>query len=171
VEAVRGGRRPRTLQLSYVFADVVDAARCGESRGMIGLAAEIADGIVFVGLPVELHPRRRVPEITEVRRAAGLDLTGFGVLAAVPAAARDDADTALQGIRTELHRYFDCLSTVRCSTRQATATMSPPFDATTASPSRAISGAVPVGLVRHWPPSDDFGGSRPGIGGPGQSIR
>ena len=56
---------------------------------------------------------------------AGLDLTGFGVRAAVPAAATDDVDTALKGIRAELHRYYDCLSTVRCSTRQATATMSP----------------------------------------------
>ena len=30
-----------------------------KSRGMIGLAAEIVDGIVFVALPVMLYPRRR----------------------------------------------------------------------------------------------------------------
>jgi hypothetical protein len=39
---------------------------------MIGLAVEIADDIVFVGLPVELHPRRCGTEIIEIRRAAGL---------------------------------------------------------------------------------------------------
>jgi hypothetical protein len=35
-------------------------------------AVEIADNIVFVGLPVELHPRRCGTEIIEIRRAAGL---------------------------------------------------------------------------------------------------
>jgi hypothetical protein len=110
--------------LVTVFANVVDAARCVESRGMIGRAPEIADGIVLWARPSSYILDVVVPEITEVGRRAGLDLTGFGVLAAVPAAT-DDVDTALKGIRAELHRYFDCLSTLRCSTRQATATMSP----------------------------------------------
>jgi hypothetical protein len=79
---------------------------------MIGQAAEIADGIVLWARPSSYIRDVVVPEITEVRRAAGLDLTGFGVLAAVPAAMFDAA------------AYRDDVTA---------------FDAATASPSRAIS--------------------------------
>jgi hypothetical protein len=64
--------------LVTAFANVVDAARCVESRGMIGRAAEIADGIVLWARPSSYIRDVVVPEITEVRRAAGLDLAGFG---------------------------------------------------------------------------------------------
>jgi alkanesulfonate monooxygenase SsuD/methylene tetrahydromethanopterin reductase-like flavin-dependent oxidoreductase (luciferase family) len=76
------------------------------SRGMIRLAAEIADGIVLWACPSSYIRDVVVPEIAEVRRAAGLDLDGFQVLAAVPAAATDDVTGALSGVREELHRYF-----------------------------------------------------------------
>jgi alkanesulfonate monooxygenase SsuD/methylene tetrahydromethanopterin reductase-like flavin-dependent oxidoreductase (luciferase family) len=76
------------------------------SRGMIRLAAEIADGIVLWACPSSYIRDVVVPEIAEVRRAAGLDLDGFDVLAAVPAAATGDVDLAVEGIRTELQRYF-----------------------------------------------------------------
>jgi alkanesulfonate monooxygenase SsuD/methylene tetrahydromethanopterin reductase-like flavin-dependent oxidoreductase (luciferase family) len=93
---------------------------------MIRLAAEIADGIVLWACPPSYIRDVVVPEIGEVRRAAGLDLADFDVLAAVPSAATDDVDSAVKGIRAELHRYSGCRSTVRCSSRPATATTSPP---------------------------------------------
>jgi alkanesulfonate monooxygenase SsuD/methylene tetrahydromethanopterin reductase-like flavin-dependent oxidoreductase (luciferase family) len=76
------------------------------SRGMIRLAAEIADGIVLWACPSSYIRDVVVPEIVEVRRAAGLDLADFDVLAAVPAAATDDVAAAVEGTRAELHRYF-----------------------------------------------------------------
>jgi alkanesulfonate monooxygenase SsuD/methylene tetrahydromethanopterin reductase-like flavin-dependent oxidoreductase (luciferase family) len=76
------------------------------SRGMIRLAAEIADGVVLWACPSSYIRDVVVPEIAEVRRAAGLDVAGFDVLAAVPASATDDVTTAMSGIREELHRYF-----------------------------------------------------------------
>ncbi|MEZ0053995.1 alkanesulfonate monooxygenase SsuD/methylene tetrahydromethanopterin reductase-like flavin-dependent oxidoreductase (luciferase family) [Mycobacterium sp. MAA66] len=76
------------------------------SRSMIRLAAEIADGIVLWACPSSYVRDVVVPEIAEVRRAAGLDIDGFDILAAVPAAATDDVDTAMTGVRDELHRYF-----------------------------------------------------------------
>jgi alkanesulfonate monooxygenase SsuD/methylene tetrahydromethanopterin reductase-like flavin-dependent oxidoreductase (luciferase family) len=76
------------------------------SRGMIRLAAEIADGIVLWACPSSYIRDVVVPEIADVRSAAGLALTDFDVLAAVPTAATEDIDTAVKGIREELHRYF-----------------------------------------------------------------
>jgi alkanesulfonate monooxygenase SsuD/methylene tetrahydromethanopterin reductase-like flavin-dependent oxidoreductase (luciferase family) len=76
------------------------------SQGMIRLAAEIADGIVLWACPSSYIRDVVVPEIGEVRRAAGLDLADFDVLAAVPSAATDDVDSAVKGIRAELRRYF-----------------------------------------------------------------
>jgi alkanesulfonate monooxygenase SsuD/methylene tetrahydromethanopterin reductase-like flavin-dependent oxidoreductase (luciferase family) len=78
----------------------------GLSRGMIRLAAEIADGIVLWACPPGYIRDVVVPEIGEVRRAAGLDPADFDVLAAVPCAATDDVDLAVKGIRAELYRYF-----------------------------------------------------------------
>jgi alkanesulfonate monooxygenase SsuD/methylene tetrahydromethanopterin reductase-like flavin-dependent oxidoreductase (luciferase family) len=76
------------------------------SRGMIRLAAEIADGIVLWACPSSYIRDVVVPEIAAVREAAGRDPTLFDVLAAVPAAATDDVPGAVAGVREELHRYF-----------------------------------------------------------------
>jgi alkanesulfonate monooxygenase SsuD/methylene tetrahydromethanopterin reductase-like flavin-dependent oxidoreductase (luciferase family) len=76
------------------------------SRGMIRLAAEIADGLVLWACPSSYIRDVVVPEVSAARRAAGRDLAGFDVLAAVPAAATDDVAGAAAGIREELHRYF-----------------------------------------------------------------
>ena len=76
------------------------------SRGMIRLAAEIADGIVLWTCPPSYIRDVVVPEIGAGRRAAGLDPADFDVLAAVPCAATDNVDLAVKGIRAELHRYF-----------------------------------------------------------------
>ena len=77
------------------------------SRGMIRLAAEIGDGIVLRACPPSYIRDVVVPEIGDVRRAAGLDLADFDVLAAVPSAATDDVDSAVKGLRSELHCYFE----------------------------------------------------------------
>ncbi len=76
------------------------------SVGMIRLAAEIADGIVLWACPSSYIRDVVVPEVGAARRAAGRDLAGFDVLAAVPAAATDDVAAAAAGVREELHRYF-----------------------------------------------------------------
>ena len=47
-----------------------------------------------------------VPEVTRGRRQAGKDLAGFTIMAAVPAGVGDDLGPLLEGVRSELHRYF-----------------------------------------------------------------
>jgi hypothetical protein len=48
-----------------------------------------------------------VPEVTRGRRQAGKDLAGFiTIMAAVPAGVGDDLGPLLDGVRSELHRYF-----------------------------------------------------------------
>ena len=76
------------------------------SRGMIRLAAEVADGIVLWACPSSYICDVVLPEIAAVRWATGRDMTGFDVVAAAPAAATDDVPAAVSGIREELHRYF-----------------------------------------------------------------
>jgi alkanesulfonate monooxygenase SsuD/methylene tetrahydromethanopterin reductase-like flavin-dependent oxidoreductase (luciferase family) len=76
------------------------------SRGMIRLAAEVADGIVLWDCPSSYIRDVVLPEIAAVRWATGRDMTGFDVVAAAPAAATDDVPAAVSGIREELHRYF-----------------------------------------------------------------
>ena len=78
----------------------------GLSRKMIRLAGEIADGIVLWACPSSYVRDVVVPEIAEARRAAGKDLAGFDIVAAVPTAATEDVTRAHAGIRAELHRYF-----------------------------------------------------------------
>jgi hypothetical protein len=73
---------------------------------MIRLAAEVADGIVLWACPSSYIRDVVVPEIAAVRWATGRDMTGFDVVAAVPAAAIDDVPAAVSGIREDLHRYF-----------------------------------------------------------------
>ena len=76
------------------------------SRGMIRLAAEVADGIVLWDCPSSYIRDVVLPEIAAVRWATGGDMTGFDVDAALAAAATDDVPAAVSGIREELHRYF-----------------------------------------------------------------
>jgi alkanesulfonate monooxygenase SsuD/methylene tetrahydromethanopterin reductase-like flavin-dependent oxidoreductase (luciferase family) len=78
----------------------------GLSRGMIRLAAEIADGIVLWACPASYVRDVVVPEVAQSRRAAGKDPADFDIVAAVPAAASEDLADAHSGIRAELHRYF-----------------------------------------------------------------
>jgi alkanesulfonate monooxygenase SsuD/methylene tetrahydromethanopterin reductase-like flavin-dependent oxidoreductase (luciferase family) len=75
------------------------------SPAMLRLAGEIADGVLLWATPSDYVRDVVVPEVTKGRERAGKPLEGFAILAAVPSAVGDRA-MALDGIRTELHRYF-----------------------------------------------------------------
>jgi alkanesulfonate monooxygenase SsuD/methylene tetrahydromethanopterin reductase-like flavin-dependent oxidoreductase (luciferase family) len=75
------------------------------SPAMLRLAGEIADGVLLWATPSDYVRDVVVPEVTAGRERAGKPLDGFEILAAVPSAV-DDRPVALDGIRTELHRYF-----------------------------------------------------------------
>jgi alkanesulfonate monooxygenase SsuD/methylene tetrahydromethanopterin reductase-like flavin-dependent oxidoreductase (luciferase family) len=76
------------------------------SPAMLRLAGEIADGVLLWATPAEYVRDVVVPEVTAGRERVGKPLAGFEILAAVPSAAGSDRAAALDGIRTELHRYF-----------------------------------------------------------------
>jgi alkanesulfonate monooxygenase SsuD/methylene tetrahydromethanopterin reductase-like flavin-dependent oxidoreductase (luciferase family) len=76
------------------------------SPAMLRLAGEIADGVLLWATPADYVRDVVVPEVTAGRERAGKPLDGFEILAAVPSAVGDDRAAALDGIRTELHRYF-----------------------------------------------------------------
>jgi alkanesulfonate monooxygenase SsuD/methylene tetrahydromethanopterin reductase-like flavin-dependent oxidoreductase (luciferase family) len=78
----------------------------GLSPGMLRLAGELADGVVLWACPAGYVRDVVVPEVTQGRRQAGKDLSGFTIMAAVPAAVGDDLGPLLDGVRNELHRYF-----------------------------------------------------------------
>jgi alkanesulfonate monooxygenase SsuD/methylene tetrahydromethanopterin reductase-like flavin-dependent oxidoreductase (luciferase family) len=77
------------------------------SPAMLRLAGEVADGVVLWATPPGYVRDVVVPAVREGRERAGRPADGFEILAPVPAAVVDgDPATALDGIRTELHRYF-----------------------------------------------------------------
>jgi len=78
----------------------------GLSPAMLRLAGELADGVVLWACPSDYVRDVVIPEVGKGRAAVGKTLDGFAIMPAVPAAAGADTATALDGIRTELHRYF-----------------------------------------------------------------
>jgi alkanesulfonate monooxygenase SsuD/methylene tetrahydromethanopterin reductase-like flavin-dependent oxidoreductase (luciferase family) len=78
----------------------------GLSPAMLRLAGELADGVLLWACPADYVRDVVIPEVTRGRERVGKTLDGFTVAAAVPAAADGDRGLALDGIRTELHRYF-----------------------------------------------------------------
>jgi alkanesulfonate monooxygenase SsuD/methylene tetrahydromethanopterin reductase-like flavin-dependent oxidoreductase (luciferase family) len=78
----------------------------GLSPGMLRLAGELADGVILWACPSQYVRDVVVPEVTRGRHAAGRELTGFTIMAAVPAAVGGDRGHVLDGVRSELHRYF-----------------------------------------------------------------
>jgi alkanesulfonate monooxygenase SsuD/methylene tetrahydromethanopterin reductase-like flavin-dependent oxidoreductase (luciferase family) len=78
----------------------------GLSPAMLRLAGELADGVLLWACPADYVRDVVVPEVTRGRERVGRNLDGFSIAAAVPASADDDRGLALDGIRTELHRYF-----------------------------------------------------------------
>jgi alkanesulfonate monooxygenase SsuD/methylene tetrahydromethanopterin reductase-like flavin-dependent oxidoreductase (luciferase family) len=78
----------------------------GLSPAMLRLAGEIADGVVLWACPADYVRDVVVPEVEKGRAAVGKPLAGFAIMPAIPVAADADPAVALDGIRTELHRYF-----------------------------------------------------------------
>ena len=76
------------------------------SPAMLRVAGEIADGVLLWTCPSQYVRDVVVPEVTAGRERAGKPLDGFQILAAIPSAVTDDRPAALDGVRSELHRYF-----------------------------------------------------------------
>jgi alkanesulfonate monooxygenase SsuD/methylene tetrahydromethanopterin reductase-like flavin-dependent oxidoreductase (luciferase family) len=76
------------------------------SPAMLRLAGEIADGVVLWACPADYVRDVVLPEVAKGRASAGKSMDGFAVMPAVPAAVGGDRAVVLDGVRTELHRYF-----------------------------------------------------------------
>ena len=103
------GRRWTSSFAFMGFAPRPDVAiyQAALSPAMLRLAGEIADGVVLWATPPDYVRDVVVPEVTAGRARAGKPADGFAILAPVPSAVvAGDPATALDGIRTELHRYF-----------------------------------------------------------------
>jgi alkanesulfonate monooxygenase SsuD/methylene tetrahydromethanopterin reductase-like flavin-dependent oxidoreductase (luciferase family) len=76
------------------------------SPAMLRLAGEIADGVLLWLCNPPYIRDVVIPELTAGRRRAGLELEGFDVVPAVPAALTDDRDGAYGALRRDLLTYF-----------------------------------------------------------------
>jgi alkanesulfonate monooxygenase SsuD/methylene tetrahydromethanopterin reductase-like flavin-dependent oxidoreductase (luciferase family) len=76
------------------------------SPAMLRLAGQIGDGVMLWLCNPEYIREVVVPEVTEGRRRAGKALEGFDIVAAVPSAVTEDADSARASLRAELIPYF-----------------------------------------------------------------
>src|SRR3954453_21264138 len=76
------------------------------SPAMLRAAGEIADGAILWLCNPEYIERVVVPEISTGRERAGKTIDGFDIVAAVPAAATDDPQTAWGAMRRDLLPYF-----------------------------------------------------------------
>jgi alkanesulfonate monooxygenase SsuD/methylene tetrahydromethanopterin reductase-like flavin-dependent oxidoreductase (luciferase family) len=114
VRAVLAGEPPpegRRWRSTFAFNGFTPRAGipiylAGLSPGMLRLAGELADGVVLWACPANYVRDVVVPEVARGRRQAGKDLSGFTIMAAVPAAVGADVGPLLDGVRGELHRYF-----------------------------------------------------------------
>jgi alkanesulfonate monooxygenase SsuD/methylene tetrahydromethanopterin reductase-like flavin-dependent oxidoreductase (luciferase family) len=92
-----GGLDPRPDVPIYV---------AGLSPGMLRLAGELADGVILWLCTPPYIRDVVIPMVREGRERAGKPLEGFDVVAAVPAAAVDDAAGAHASMQRELIPYF-----------------------------------------------------------------
>jgi len=76
------------------------------SPAMLRAAGAIADGVILWLCNPEYIERVVVPEVTTGRERAGKTLEGFDIVAAVPAAATPDPQTAWSAMRRDLLPYF-----------------------------------------------------------------
>jgi alkanesulfonate monooxygenase SsuD/methylene tetrahydromethanopterin reductase-like flavin-dependent oxidoreductase (luciferase family) len=76
------------------------------SPGMLRLAGEIADGVILWLCNPRYIAEVVVPEVSEGRRRAGLELEGFDIVAAVPGARIEDPRQAYAALRPDLVPYF-----------------------------------------------------------------
>lgn len=84
----------------------IDILLAGLSPAMLRLAGEVADGVLLWACTSDYVRDVVVPEVTAGRRAAGKDMAGFTISTAVPTAVGGDSAAVLDGVRSELHRYF-----------------------------------------------------------------
>jgi alkanesulfonate monooxygenase SsuD/methylene tetrahydromethanopterin reductase-like flavin-dependent oxidoreductase (luciferase family) len=76
------------------------------SPAMLRLAGEIADGVLLWACPWTYIRDVVIPEVSKGRARRGLGVEGFAIVPAIPSAVDADPTIALEGIRSELHRYF-----------------------------------------------------------------
>jgi len=76
------------------------------SPKMLRAAGEIADGVMLWLCNPEYIREVVVPEVRAGRERAGKSMSGFDIVAAVPAAATDDRDAAYATMRSDLVTYF-----------------------------------------------------------------
>jgi len=76
------------------------------SPAMLRLAGEVADGVMLWLCNPAYIEQVVIPEVRAGRERAGLTMDGFDVVAAVPAAATEDVESARQSLRGELLPYF-----------------------------------------------------------------
>ncbi len=76
------------------------------SPAMLRLAGEIADGVVLWLCNPGYIRDVVIPEVRTGRERAGLPLDGFDIVAAVPSAATDTPEEAVEAIRRDLIPYF-----------------------------------------------------------------
>jgi alkanesulfonate monooxygenase SsuD/methylene tetrahydromethanopterin reductase-like flavin-dependent oxidoreductase (luciferase family) len=76
------------------------------SPAMLRLAGAIGDGVMLWLCNPDYIRDVVVPEVTKGRERAGKSLEGFDIVAAVPAAVTEDADTARASLRGDLIPYF-----------------------------------------------------------------
>ncbi len=76
------------------------------SPAMLRLAGEVADGVILWLCNPRYIEEVVIPEVTEGRRRAGLELDGFDVVAAVPGAETADREAAFEAMRKDLIPYF-----------------------------------------------------------------
>jgi alkanesulfonate monooxygenase SsuD/methylene tetrahydromethanopterin reductase-like flavin-dependent oxidoreductase (luciferase family) len=103
-----GGTRCRSTFAFATFTPRPDLPihLAGLSTAMVTLAGEIADGPVLWASPASYGRDVVVPTVRVARSAAGKGPDTFTIIAAVPAAATDDPERAIDGMRAELVRYF-----------------------------------------------------------------
>jgi alkanesulfonate monooxygenase SsuD/methylene tetrahydromethanopterin reductase-like flavin-dependent oxidoreductase (luciferase family) len=73
---------------------------------MLRLAGAIGDGVMLWLCNPDYIRDVVVPEVTKGRERAGKSLEGFDIVAAVPAAVTEEADTARASLRGDLIPYF-----------------------------------------------------------------
>ena len=76
------------------------------SPAMLRLAGAIGDGVMLWLCNPDYIRDVVVPEVTKGRERAGKSLEGFDIVAAVPAAVTEDADSARASLRGDLIPYF-----------------------------------------------------------------
>jgi F420-dependent oxidoreductase-like protein len=76
------------------------------SPAMLRLAGRIADGVILWLCNPDYIRDVVVPEVTKGRERAGKTIDGFDIVAAVPSAVTDEAETARAKLRKDLIPYF-----------------------------------------------------------------